>query len=458
MKTHKFTLGALIVICLCLNNSLLIAINPPKASGKLKYVFTSEIDSTNKDILKLYDDNTYEYLFFQMVKNKPKVKREKGTYNLKGKKLALSIDSKTPAKEHPFHFTFIENKGLVKAQLFNFSKKEDELLYVLNTDSNFWLPTYHDNVFGNITNDKKVTKKIIEDKPEYNPIAALPSYTVSPENTNEIIVTEDNTTAESNILDKKFLSKDSLKQLKAIIIVGPVDPKWDKDVIKDKKNIATYLRSIGVKVFEFYPPNDKWENIVKASEGAHILIYNGHGSNQGINDDIGGLCLTHGIYSAQDILDNFKLHKNAIILFDAVCSAAGTSADDNGDIGKGEAIKRVGEYAYPFIKLNAGAFYANNNNSNWIPFLESFFKRQTMKRIYAKEATLTEKIELIKKYQYNPNYTIAVASREGTGEIRIRYVGIENGGWKEEKFKDHKSYNVAYVGNPNLTVVDLFKK
>lgn len=214
---------------------------------------------------------------------------------------------------------------------------------------------------------------------------------------------------------------------------------------------------MGVQVFEFYPPYDKWEAIVKASEGAHILIYDGHGSNQGINYNVGGLCLTKHIYHAQDIVNEFKLHKNAVILFHGVCNAAGSSADDNSDIGKEEALKRVGEYAFPFIKLNAGVYYANNYNSSWVDFFDCFFAKKTMKKIYTKEATKYQKIEVCRKYQYDQKFEIAVASRAGTGETRIRYSSTNNGAWKEEKYKDFKTYDIAYVGNPNLTVVDLFK-
>lgn len=452
MKTYKLQISLIIIICLIISNlqartvySKLKLTN--KNSVQLKFVFTAEVDSTNKDILKLYDDFTYEFLFFQKTKNKAKVKREKGTYTLKKNKLTLNKETKAELKEHPFHFTYIENKGLSKAQRFGGSKKQNELLYLLNNDSKFWFPTYHDPYFGDITNDKKVTKKIIEKKPEYFPV-----LTKAPK-----IDTIINNLSENKIFDKNFITTDSLKQLKAIIIVGPVDKEWDKNSIEKQKKNAKYLRSLGVQVFEFYPPNDKWESIVKASDGAHILIYSGHGSNQGINYDVGGLCLTKNIYHAQDILDQFNLHKNALILFNSVCGAAGSSADDNGDIGKNEAIKRVSEYAYPFYKLNAGAYYANNYEDCLIPFLESFFKHKNIRSIYKTQASLWQKIEEYRKYSYDPQFEVAVASKAGTNEMVSRYVSKNNGAWKEEKIKDFKSYDIAYVGKPNYNVVELFK-
>ena len=463
MKTQKLISGLSFAILFCFNFSLVNARSLDfhiksfnKVPAKLKYVFVNEVDSINKDILKLYDDFTYEFLFFQKNKNKPIVKREKGTYSLKKDKLILDKETKAELKEHSDHFVFIENKGLTKSEWFNRSKKETELLYVLNNDAKYWLPTYHDPYFGDITNDKKASKKIIEKKSEYVPVRVLADIGDNSK------LTLNTNSAEDDIEPIKssngFISRDSLKQLKAIIIVGPVDKEWDKNSIAEQKKNAEYLRNLGVLVFEFYPPNDKWEAIVKASEGAHILIYSGHGSNQGINYNIGGLCLSKNIYHAQDIVNEFKLHKNALILFNGVCNGAGSSASDNGDIGKEEALKRVGEYAFPFIKLSAGAYYANNYNSSWVDFFNCFFERKTIKKIYTKEATKYQKIEVCREYQYNQKMEIAVASREGTGKIRIRYSSINSGAWKAERFKDFKTYDVAYVGKPNLTIVDLFKQ
>lgn len=457
MKAYKFQLGILILFGVIQAKGIIINPNfSEKNTTQLKYVFIKETDSTNKDILKLYEDNTYEFLFFQKSKNKPKVKREKGTYSLKKDKLVLDKETKADLKEHPYHFVFIEDKGLAKSQWFSASKKETELLYELNNDSKYWLPTYHDPYFGDITNDKKIARKIIEKRQEYIPVKAMDEVGDNSSLKQNISSEENN--IEPIKLDKRFVSRDSLKQLKAIIIVGPVDKEWDKNSIEKQKKNAKYLRDLGVKVFEFYPPNDKWESIVEASEGAHILIYSGHGSNQGINYNIGGLCLTKNIYHAQDILDEFKLHKNALILFNSVCGAAGSSADDNGDIGKNEAIKRVSEYAYPFYKLNAGAYYANNYEDCLIPFLESFFKHKNIKSIYKTQASLWQKIEEYRKYSYDPQFEVAVASKAGTNEMVTRYVSTNNGAWKEEKIKDFKSYDVAYVGKPNFTVVDLFKQ
>lgn len=453
MKSKNPTVVTLLLICISLNA---LSINNPKSNAvKLKLVFIAEQDSLNKDILKLYDDNSYELLFFQKIRGKARVKREKGTYNLKKGKLALTRETKNEIKQHPYHFIYIENKGLYKKHFLASKRPSNVFLYTLNNDPKFWLSTYIDPYFGEITNDKKTSKKIIEKKPEYVPVRVLSDIGDNSELTSNSY--NEGNIGETTILSKKFLSRDSLKQLKAIIIVGPVDKEYDKESIANQKKTAKYLRDIGVQVVEFYPPNDKWESIVKASEGANILIYSGHGSNQGINYEIGGICLTKDIYHAQDILDNFKLHKNALILFNSVCGAAGSSAIDKNDIGKNEAIKRVSEYAYPFYKLRAGAYYANNYTDCLIPFLESFFQRKNIKSIYKEQASLYQKIEGFSVYQYDRQFEVSVAAKPSTNKIVTQYVGIGNGKWKEEKGMDFKSYDVAYVGKPNFTAVDLFK-
>lgn len=450
MKTYKLPIGLLIIICFNFSNLQSITIYnhskfPSKNSVQLKFVFTAETDSTNKDILKLYDDFTYEFLFFQKNKNKPKVKREKGTYTLRKNKLALNKETKAEIKEHPFHFTYIENKGLSKAQRFGSSKKEVELLYVSNNDPKFWLPIYNDPYFGDITNDKKVTKKIIEKKPEYNPVATLPTYTIDVQKEKEANAITDNIG-----LSNMFLSKDSLKKIKAIFIVGPVEESTKEFIDEQKKN-AKYLKSLGIQVIEFYHPNAKWKDIVKASEGANILVYAGHGG-------VAVFCVTGQVVEGDVIQRDLKLHKNAIVIFNHACESAGSSLVDTKDIGQVEAFRRVGDYAKPFIESNVSVYYANNYNDCLIPFFTSFFQRKPIKEIYNKQATEWNKIEARKKYQYDPNFEISVASKNGTNEMRT-LTWYQNGKVsKIEKFKDCKTYDIAYVGKPSFTVIDLFKQ
>jgi hypothetical protein len=245
------------------------------------------------------------------------------------------------------------------------------------------------------------------------------------------------------------LSKDSLKKIKAVFIVGPVEESTKEYIDEQKKN-AKYLIELGVQVKEFYHPNAKWKDIIKASEGANILVYSGHGS-------VAVFCVTGEIVEEEKIKRDLKLHKNAIIIFNHACESAGSSAVDTKDIGQKEAFRRVGDYARPFIESNVSIYYANNYNDCLIPFFTLLFNHKTIKEIYNKQATEWNKIEAVKIYQYDSNFEISVSSKKGTNEIRT-VTSYKNGKVsKIEKFKDFKSYDIAYVGIPNFTVVDLFK-
>lgn len=248
----------------------------------------------------------------------------------------------------------------------------------------------------------------------------------------------------------KLLSADSLKRLKAIIVVGPVEDSYDRKIIEGKKRVASYLKQLGIKVQEFYPPHDKWGDIVKASKGAHIFIYSGHGSMEGINYPSGGLCLSGNIYSARSILTDLKLHKHALIIFNSACNAAGSSATDLAGITKEEATKRVAEYAFPFYKLKAGAYYANNYEGIELPFLKAFLYHQNAKAIYFKEASEWQTVMGFAKYSYDPSYVISLAGTDHSCDPKVHL--------KSNKPKSFcKDFNAAFVGDPKFSVVDFFK-
>ena len=105
-------------------------VNKLRQAGTLVHVFVLEHDSANKDILKLYDDKSYEFLFFQVVKNKPKVKREKGTYNWHTNKLKLVKKGDSKIKPHAYKFLFDSIKGQLIGRHWYNLKKETNYYYL----------------------------------------------------------------------------------------------------------------------------------------------------------------------------------------------------------------------------------------------------------------------------------------------------------------------------------------
>jgi len=449
--THIALIGLLTFACLngkgnsTLSESFINGTAKPKQAGTLVHVFVLEHDSATKDILKLYDDKCYEFLFFQVVKNKPKVKREKGTYNWHTNQLKLVKKGDSKIKPHAYKFLFDSIKGQLIGRHWCNLKKETNY-YNLSKEAKFWQNFYQDKVFGKITNDPLASKKIIESEmrtPTYEPL-------------NQLTQQEDiSAFIEQLKSDTTVINKNYLKHLKVVFVVGPVEESTNSYIAEQKIN-ATYLKNLGLNVIELYHPYVTWKNVVEATKDAHIFVYNGHGSDQGINHPAGGLCLTDGIFHAREILHEFKLHKNALVLFNHVCGGAGSSANDINDIGINEAIARVGEYAYPFIQTSASAYYANNYMECLIPFFEQFFRKQNMKNIYTNEASKYCKIECIKTYHYNPSLTIGLSSREATKQ-KITLTEYRNGVKKTRTIPDFKNYDVAFVGKPDYCILDLFK-
>ena len=426
MKTYNFASGLNIYLFfgILLSTNKLVCADysrnelKTKVVANLKFVFTNEANPKNKDILKLYDDLTYEFLFFEFFNKKPRVKREKGTYSLKHHKLILKNKGSSQPKKHSNRFLIKEEQGLFECNLFGIANKDESPNYSSTIDNKYWQKTYKDSVFGEINNDKKANRKIIEVRPVYVPVI------------NESgISSRERLKSESDIIDLTLISRDSLRKLKAIIIVGSVE-YLTASFISEQQKTTAYLRSVGVQVVEFFHPYAIWKDIVKESEGAHIFIYSGHGTAS-------LLCLTDGIVYGSTIVEELKLHKNALVFFNHACQSAGSSASDKVDIGKAEALKRVGDYAKPYIDLNAGAYFANNYYNCLPSFLNSFFQRTKMKDLYTKVASNYAEIEVIKKYNFDVHFDIGISSNKSVNLIT--------------------EYNVAYVGKPNFTVSDLFK-
>jgi hypothetical protein len=251
------------------------------------------------------------------------------------------------------------------------------------------------------------------------------------------------------------LSKDSLSRLKAVLVVGPIEDATG-EAIDRVKAIAGYLRSSGVNVTEFYDPDAKWTAILQASKGAHIFLYSGHGLYRGDKGKPGGFCLSKGEdIPSSSIIKDLKLHKNALILFHTVCLGAGSSAEDDKDIGIQVAIQRVSDYARPFIELGAAGYYANNVSGTIVPFLKEFFNKNNIKQIYEATVPKSNHIETIRKYSYNPKFEISIASSNPKGTTIL--TTYTNGVKKVAQVPSVKSYEMAFVGIPSFCVLDFFK-
>jgi len=448
-KTGNQFLKILLSLIIITTSSFSNAINETAVTKStkvnLKYVFEKEISLTEKYVLKLYDNNTYEFLNFIIKNKKPKVICEKGIYKLIRNKLKLKSINQKELIKHPKHYYYFSDKGLYKSKAKMRKGIFNTELYQCS-DKKYQEVFYVDSVFGVVSNNKNVYNKL-----------AIPKLNKK----NESIEIKEKRLVEDEVLIEEYkkksvkenskLSINKFKMIKAVIIVGNDATEF----IYEQRQVASYLKTLGIAVVELYTPNCKWEDVKKASNGAHILIYAGHGITIGKEKEKQGtLYLNEGIIEGEQLVNGLKLNKNALVLFNHACSSAGSSAADDYDIGIEEATRRVEDYAKPFIKLNAGCYYANNYYNYLIPMLTKFFSGVTIKDIYNNDASTWTKIENRKIYSFNKKYEVAIASQICGYVTQITTI---NGVSKTKQVNRGYSYDIAYVGIPEFTVNDFFK-
>ncbi len=431
-----------------------------KKEVRLVKTFYNELNKEDKTVLKLYDDKTYEYIHFIIKRKQPVAKRETGTYKWKNNKLVLHPRNEKKSKYHGGKFYYDEQNRLLDKKGRNTIGNERVL--TLSNDERFKALYYVDSVFGIVSNDKKTANKLRDYKYLPKSEYVLHVEKVEPaSNEKDLVggVTEENAeNYDYTATGVVNLNREILKKIKAVIVVGKDEFDGNKDFIKEQKEVAVFLKDLGVEVKEFYYPNSKWADITKASVDAHIFIYSGHGYTMGEPDVQGSIYINDGIIEGPQLSEGLKLHTNALVIFNHACHSAGSSADDVKDIGIQVATQRVEDYAEPFMKLNAGCYYANNYNRSVIPFITDFFNGIPVNKIYRKYANKWDKVELVKKHKTNPLYETGISSRMPTGNgYTTLYTMNSNGKVIEEKIKEHKSYDVAYVGLPNYIIKDMLK-
>lgn len=235
---------------------------------------------------------------------------------------------------------------------------------------------------------------------------------------------------------------DQLIKLKAVLMVGPVVSDTDETTlgyINDLKAVAAVLRSNNVEVAEFYTPNNNWEEIKKAAEGAHFLIYKGHGVYDGSNPPnwVGGFCLKGNFPSPNQVQTELKLADNSIILISG-CFTAGNAGDDIGKIDIKEAKRRVAMYSKPFFLNRAAAYYANWYPNAFATMVENLFAGQTFGQAYRSYPNGNNPAKIIEfEYPNRANLKMCIGSEDYGGST---------------------AFNNAFVGNEKFTLLDYFRQ
>jgi hypothetical protein len=168
----------------------------------------------------------------------------------------------------------------------------------------------------------------------------------------------------------------SAASVKVVVIVGPVGSST-ASYVKSAKRYAAQARSYGAAVKEVYSPNATWTKVKAAAVGANVVIYLGHGNGHpspygafyadrkdgfGLNKSAG-----HGNnnnkYYGELYVKTLKLQKNAVVILNRLCYAAGNSEWGRANPTKSTAKKRVDNYGAGFLRSPARAVFANGIDS-----------------------------------------------------------------------------------------------
>ena len=167
-------------------------------------------------------------------------------------------------------------------------------------------------------------------------------------------------------------SVDAASRLKVVIIVGPVEGQT-ASYIADAKQYAAQTRSYGARVTEIYSPNATWARVVKAVQGANLVIYLGHGNGSpspygafsaytkdgfGLNAQANHGNSNRKYYGEYYVKKYFRFAKNAVVILNHLCYSAGSSEPGKPDPTLAVAKQRVDNFGAGFLRANARAVFA----------------------------------------------------------------------------------------------------
>jgi hypothetical protein len=151
--------------------------------------------------------------------------------------------------------------------------------------------------------------------------------------------------------------------LVAVAIVGDVGSGNDS-FAEDMDAAAAVLQGYGAEVRKFYYASAPftWADVVAAAQGAHLLIYMGHGVYWGGDPlQVGGFYLGGNQFVTPDQIRNDLdgvVDEQSVVIFSHACFTAGDGGP--GTISQSEAARRVQMYAQPFVDLGMQGYFANN--------------------------------------------------------------------------------------------------
>jgi len=205
-----------------------------------------------------------------------------------------------------------------------------------------------------------------------------------------------------------------------VYVVGDIDnggPGTAQYVSLAEANVAK-MRDLGLHVVEFYPPDNRWEDIKAAARDARILVYAGHGifNWDGDPQKVGGFALRSDEFVHPDrIRDELRMQSNAIVIFNHACFTAGSSALDTGVVSMEEAQRRVAMYSQPFLEAGLVGYFANNYFNSPSTLVEWLVGGSTLEEAYKRHYAFSPDSARLSPHPQLPQFSMWV-DVDGSGE------------------------------------------
>jgi len=236
----------------------------------------------------------------------------------------------------------------------------------------------------------------------------------------------------------------SATPLKAVLIVGSIYGANSSWTTQEKANMdlaAQELQANGVTVYKFYAPNDNWDQIKAAAQGAHFLFYRGHGVywSDMPSPIVGGFAFSNDVFVSSDMIrSDLHLAPNAIVMLWGCFTAGSADSIDPSPINSAEAQRRVAQYSDPFFDIGAGGYYSNWLSNGFQMIVRYLFQGKTLGEAY-------------QAYNASTNHsTVELHSHPDHPEMAM-WLGKND--WSDS---GGIVYNNAFVGLPDRTLADLF--
>lgn len=266
-----------------------------------------------------------------------------------------------------------------------------------------------------------------------------------------------------------LLALHDLSGQRALIVTG-----HDGVIVGEEADeLIELLAASGYEVTYLVGPQATWRQVKPAMQGVDVFIYSGHGSSEGY-DGTGGLCLNGGgseIISSFTLEEEVRLAPGALVLFRSVCGGAGSSASDDGDIGRVEAKKRVLAYSRPFFNMGASGYYADNRSggtsTTWgtgqprvttriAPginrFLAQMLDGETLQTAFEQNLPSDCRMEYLEAVPWNRSLQVGVTSDYHEGYST--HTTTTNGHRVTRQIPNFRDYDIAFCGMPSFRLAD----